>query len=397
MPPCTSTCRVVLPTGPHAATACFDVTVELEGGTALSTLACAGGESSAAFALPLFLPAGGGSQLGRVLITQPAASGSPARLWQQLITARGSVELRADMRQAVEQAAAAAVPAPTSAAAAAGSPACRQLAYAHLEDAGDRSLPTYLALAGPAPTCPLPQLGAAQAGPGQLSAAAHRAPSSQLSWGLGATCAVQAALLAVLLLKRRAPQGAEGSEDGGAQTAAQAAAPVPRRLSFGAARSLRDACTSPLLLLSSPLRGRAGAGAELASIPEDGEEGEEEAAAAAAAAAGQEEKGGSGGDLTPEARRSGFLGLPAPPQGWTRCAAVVPGQPARLWVDRHKLRCAAVAACAARAGNRLPGPWLTPPSCRTSLNHARVPQRRLGPPAALLWAGAGRQASNGRC
>lgn len=269
---------------------CVTLAVELQHGDRQQWAACPGAAGAAPFALPIF-GAGSGAVVGRLSVTQPAGPGRPGRQWQQLFSGRGAIQLAVDMRQAAELPALQPQPAPAAAAAAPAATAgchCRRPTCTQLEDFGHHSLPTYLALAGPAPTCPAPSIT-----PVPPPNTAQPPPRSVPL--LGAACAVQALALAVLLMQRCASSApARPLPTGGQQTAAEAAAPARRAI------SLRDACTSPLALLASPfMRSRQPAEAAelLAPIPEAEEEEAPQHGASRAASAG---------------------GLPAPPAGWNR-------------------------------------------------------------------------------
>lgn len=267
--------------------------------------------SGAAFALPLILPAG--DHLRRLVVRQPgAAPGLPGRVWQQFLNAGSLAALQVDLADAQEEAAPAAAAAPTSLAAPAVEqplpviPACAcppRRTCTELEDAGDRSLPTLLALAWrlPAPTCPLPDARPTTATP---------ALSRLLLPGLAATCAAQAvalaALLAALTLRCRTAPSAAGAA---AAPAEPAAARRP---------SLRDACTSPLALLASPFVGRPQASSALEAIQEEEHSADDTAAAQQAARQGDRRSPVAGRLLDAGVGVNASSGLPPPPAGWTR-------------------------------------------------------------------------------
>ena len=305
--------------------ACVTVTVQLDQGPTLEVPACPDSSGAAAFALPLFLH--GSSGLGQLTVSQPATAGRPGRRWRRLISARTSPRLRIDTEQAevvpppsTEAELAPAPPTgPTSTVAAPSIAAlatcpCTRRCCTQLEAGVDRSLPAFLALAVPAPTCgPAPRASPAAAptcGPtsraSPTAAPTIRQARQRLVTGLCTACALQALALAALLLRCSAAQMAAASRTGGRQTAEEAAAPARRSI------SLRDACTSPLALLASPFVGaRAAADGLLDVILEEEEQQEEEEAQAR----------GQGEDL--ELQPAGIGGLPAPPAGWTRWAASV--------------------------------------------------------------------------
>lgn len=288
--------------------------------------ACPDNTGVAAFAVPLTISAGASTHLARLLVS------SPGRQFQQMLSLKGAVEVHVDMREAqIVVPASAEQAAPTSKPSAAASvrscPICSRRSCTELEDVGDRCLPILQLLAAlPAPTCPLPFLAAKpnnqsecrQPIPPGLAVAAG--PAHLLLPGLGAACAAQALALAIMLLRRGGPPSealpaADGQDLLSSRDAAAASPPRPARHP-----SLRDACTSPLVLLASPFvnrRQQAVAAAAIGATAEEGGQGPLAAAAAEPATAQPQAHGGHKPVRSME-HNDGRASLPAPPNGWTR-------------------------------------------------------------------------------
>lgn len=316
---------------------CSSVIVELDGSPPQETTACADGSSgSASFAVPLFLgaPTTPGAaphgRLGRVVVTQPVAAGGPAvRRWERLFSASGALtHVSVDLSEPAAAAPGKAAPEQAaklpSAAPAAAPPTvvcrCPRRCCTELEEAGgEQSLPTFLALRDPAPTCPQPASDSSAAAPLVPPSPQPTAASALLVQGLALACGVQALLLCWVLAARRATAASAAAQHG-VGTAASAAEEVvapepPARLR----PSVRDACTSPLALLAglSPFaRSKARQAAPPGALEPISEEAPEQGRAWAAAPLGVSNACASAGVMP--SSTVGLGSLAPPPAGWTR-------------------------------------------------------------------------------
>lgn len=343
--------------------------------------ACPDASSGAAFAMPLRFPDAAASRLGRLTITQPSTAVGAVHVWRRFIDASSMEQVQVDMEQAAVADSqlgqirhpAGVQPPAAEAGAPLGTPdapscGCR-CSWMEVEDVGDRSLPTFLAIAaGSAPTCLPPSPHVA---PSTLTATTtHRLLTDRPLAGLGAACVLQALALAALLLRRGAavsqPAPAAAAGAGGEEQRAPESPQQQRP-------SLRDACTSPLVaLLASPfvLRKAQDADTTLESIPEGEPSRQEE----------EQER--------PQGHPQGHASLPPPPVGWSRCARAsarnAPCHAAGAAGGRHCLNRHPPTSCTC-----------TDPQQPICCSRPPVAQGCVGPPAAAAgawrWRQVGRQ------
>jgi hypothetical protein len=256
---------------------CAALVVQLDHASQYATL-CPNASGAASFALPLHFPTAGSSRLGRVIASQPSVAGGAALSWHRFFDAAHMLPLSIDLCQGFTEHAAAAMQAETppvsiepstthavagsySTQVAAGCGCCtRCSSWIELEDWGDHSLPTFLALASrSAPTCqpPTPRPLAAPA----RTSTHNPGAGSGLLLSLCAACLLQALALAGVLCRHLADTAAAGRQPQLA-TPADAASDSPEQAAAAASAApayrprppqMRDACTSPMVaLLTSP-------------------------------------------------------------------------------------------------------------------------------------------------
>ncbi|KAL4432543.1 hypothetical protein ABPG77_000480 [Micractinium sp. CCAP 211/92] len=178
------------------------------------------------------------------------------------------------------------------------------------------------AVAQQAAACPDNTGTAAFAVPLTVGAGASTQPASLLVSSAGRQWRQMAVALAFLLLRQHGSgesQSAGAADDNTSAPSEDGAAASPRwperRL------SLRDACTSPLVILASPFVGTkrqaAEAAAALDSIAEDRDEG---ALAAAEPTAMEPQQDGWQRQAASARQTAAHASLPTPPNGWTRDA-----------------------------------------------------------------------------
>lgn len=278
---------------------CAALVVQLDHASQYATL-CPNASGAASFALALHFPTAGSSRLGRVVASQPSVAGGAALSWHRFFDAAHMLPLSIDLRQGFTEHTAATVQAETppvsiepssthavagsySTQVAAGCGCCtRCSSWIELEDWGDHSLPTFLALASrSAPTCqpPTPRPLAAPA-----RTSTHKpGAGSCLLLSLCAACLLQALALAGVLCRHLAGTAAAGRQpqlatpaDAASDSHEQAAAAASAAPAYRPRPpQMRDACTSPMVaLLTSPFaRSKAAladaAGAALQPIAEE--------------------------------------------------------------------------------------------------------------------------------
>ncbi len=304
--------------------ACATVTVQL-GVVAQQAAACPDITGTAAFAVPLTVGAGASTQPASLLVS------SAGRQWRQMVSLRDAAEVHIDMQDAHVVAPAPKKAAPTCHATAAAAstpaptiscPACPRRSCTQLEEVDTHSMPTFLFLAAlPAPTSLAHSPPAEQTAlPLPPALALSAGPPSLLLPGLAAACAAQAVALAFLLLRQHGSGESQsaGAADGNTSAPSEdGAAASPRRPARRL--SLRDACTSPLVILASPFVGTkrqaAEAAAALDSIAEDRDEG---ALAAAEPTAMEPQQDGWQRQAASARQTAAHASLPTPPNGWTR-------------------------------------------------------------------------------